>query len=130
MPETITGFFVDPENNTAEPCTIEKSLDAYYELLQCDLIDIVSRSIGEEFYYIICDDEALLKADPIPSAIDRKGEVVLCGPIFIVNDDGECDVCSLTPDDIKHLQKRVSKFALRKSQHSSRIITAITGLPY
>lgn len=129
MNNTITGFFIDPLYNIAEPRTIGKSLDAYYALLRCDTIDIVSRSIGEEPYDIICDDEALLKADPIPSAIDRKGRAALYNPIFIVNYDGVDDVCSLTPDDIKHLQSCLTSIVLHVDGETYAA-TAITGLPY
>lgn len=110
--ETITGFFIDPENNIAEPRTIEKSLDAYYTLLRCDCIDIVSRVIGGECYDIICDDEALLKENPVPSAFDHYNNVALCNPIFIVNYDGDCDVCSLHPEDIASLRTHIRTRAL------------------
>lgn len=124
--ETITGFFIDPENNIAEERTIPKTLDAYYNLLRCDTIDIVSRVIGGECYDIICDDEALLKENPVPSAIDHYNNVALCNPIFIVNYDGGDDVCSLHPDDIAALRTHIRTRALVDADFKA--ITCIYGL--
>jgi len=126
--ETITGFFIDPENNVAEERTIPKTLDAYYELLRCDCIDIVSRVIGGEVYDIICDDEALLKENPVPSAVDTMGGVALCNPIFVVNYDGGDDVCSLHPEDIAALRTHIRTRALVGADFKTITFTCIHGI--
>ena len=102
-PKTIRGFFVDPENNTAEERTIEKSLESYYSLLCCDTIDIVSRSIGGKRYDIICDDEALLKAPTYTSALDSDGHPALFNALFVVKFDGRDDVTDLDDEDINNV---------------------------
>lgn len=101
--KTIRGFFIDPENNTAEERTIEKSLDSYYSLLRCDTIDIVSRSIGGKRYDIICDDEALLKAPAYASALDSNGHPALVNALFVVKFDGRDDVTDLDDEDINNV---------------------------
>lgn len=101
--KTIRGFFLDPENNIAEERTIEKSLGSYYSLLRCDTIDIVSRSIGGKRYDIICDDEALLKADPYVSALDPNDQPALVGALFVVKFDGHDDVTDLDDEDINNV---------------------------
>ena len=101
--ETIRGFLVDPENNTAEERVIEKSLDSYYSLLRCDTIDIVSRSIGGKRYDIICDDEALLKAPAYASALDSGGHPALFNALFVVKFDGRDDVTDLNDEDINNV---------------------------
>ena len=102
----ITGVLVNPADQVIEPATIEKSLEGYYKLLDCDCIDIVHRQIGGKYFGIICDDEALLKADPVPAAVDRQGRVVLYNRLFIVSFDGVDDVRSLTDDEIQHVLAR------------------------
>lgn len=130
MTNTITGFFVDPENNIAEPRTIDKSLEGYYALLRCDIIDIVGRVIGDEAYDIICDDEALLKENPIPSAIDWYNRPAMCGPIFVVNYDGGEDVTDLSPDDIANIRRHVGHGHLapadERKEHT--LFTCLVGL--
>lgn len=98
--KTITGYFVDPENCIAEPRTIEHSLEGYYALLRCDLIDMPERRIGGEYFTIICDDEGLLKENPVVSAYDPMGNPALVGPIFVVKFDGKDDVRSLTEEEL------------------------------
>lgn len=101
--KTIRGFFIDPENNTAEERTIPKSLDSYYSLLRCDTIDIVSRVVGGECYDIICDDEGLLKDPHYISAVDHYGKPALVGALFVVKYDGVEDVCDLSEPDVDNL---------------------------
>ena len=105
----ITGILVNVWDGVACKATIEKSLDSYYKTLNCDCIDIVSRHIGGQGFDIICDDEALLKANPRPSAMHPDGNVALCGNLFIVNYDGMGDVCSLRQGQIDHVMRYVKK---------------------
>lgn len=109
--EKITGILIDVVNETAKVTTIDKCLDAYYRILNCDCIDIVRRRIGANkrraahYYEIVCDDEALLKEDPKISAIDDLGRPMLCGNLFITKFDGVDDIASLEPADILRLRE-------------------------
>lgn len=107
--KTITGYFVDPENCIAEPRTIEHSLEGFYALLRCDLVDMPERRIGGDPFTIICDDEGLLKENPVVSAYDPMGNPALVGPIFVVKFDGEEDVRSLTEEDVAYLAKHIRR---------------------
>ena len=106
MKEMITGYLIDVMNGTAGPVTIEKSIDAYYEVLDCSCIDIKSR-----FVDIICDDEGIMKADARISAIDSKGDPMLVGNLFVVKFDGVEDETSLTEDDIEYVKRNIDRFA-------------------
>lgn len=99
----ITGIYVNAEKNSATPITIKAELQSYYDLLNVDTIDIVSRKIGGVYYDIICDDEALLKSDPIPTMINSKCELMLFGNLFIAKHDGEGNEVSLTRADVKRI---------------------------
>lgn len=114
--QKITGVLVDLEKGVACKATIDKSLEGYYKALNCELIDIVSRSIGGQGFDIICDDEALLKANPRLSACNKRREPMLCGNLFVVNYDGKGDVCSLRQGQIEHVLRhtlRVTDFEKR-----------------
>lgn len=107
MPDTITGVFIDPENGIATVRTIDKSLPAYYSLLRCSSIDIVSRSLGSLTVDIICDDEGLLCDTPWLSAVDNIGRGMLVGPLFVVKFDGREDVTSLSDLEVLRVLSRV-----------------------
>ena len=107
----ITGYLIDVENNIATTVTIDKNLDAYYNILNCDCIDIVARNIGGTRYEIICDDKALLKDNPKISALDSNMNPALCGNLFVVKFDGYDDVMSLDGNDVTFLNQFVRSFA-------------------
>ena len=119
--KTITGYFVDPENCIAGSRTIEHSLDGFYALLRCDCIDMPERRIGgDDYFTIICDDEGLLKADPVISAFDSTGTPALVGPIFVVKFDGEEDVTSITEEDFILLTKYTRQGLFYKNGNPAR----------
>ena len=105
----ITGYLIDiASDEEARPVTVEHSLQSFYKLLNCDMIEITPRRIGRDnrLYDIICDEEGLLKGAPTVSAYATDDEPVLVGSLLIVN-MGEDDVESLTPDDIKYIRDYV-----------------------
>ena len=59
----LTGVYVNAENNSATPTTIDHSLDAMYTLLDVSTIDIVSRKIGGKYYDIIVYDRKLTEKE-------------------------------------------------------------------
>ena len=89
-------------------------LEDYYDLIGCDLVDIVTRKIGRKYYDIICDDEGTFVEDPLISAIDDIGRVMFVGNLIIcgkVNSEG--DLTDLTSNDISYIKKRIQKLDTR-----------------
>lgn len=110
MKKIITGVYVNAESHTALPYSVKGELEEYYKLLGVSCIDIVSRKIGGKYYDIICDDEALLKENPICSMIDKSGNPMLFGNLFICSHNEEGEEISLDSGDISrilHQLKRV-----------------------
>lgn len=101
----IKGVLVDIINKRIETREVEDTLEEYYNLLNCDMIEIVSRHIGGKDYDIICDEEGLLKVNPIVSAFDSLNQPMLVGNLFIVNYGGNGKEASLTEEDIDHILK-------------------------
>jgi len=101
---------------------IKDELRTYYELTNCDTIDILTRKIGGKPYCIVVDDTALLKENPVPSMIDEDfmsekadgkylehqrpetiyGSVVITGPV-----DEEGNLTALSQDDIKSIKANI-----------------------
>lgn len=85
---------------------IKGTLDEYYDLIECDCIDIVTRKVGDTYFDIICDDEGLLKDSPRVSAVDMHCNPMLVGNlIFSHTDDGE--TVGITDDEIEFLKEHI-----------------------
>lgn len=125
--KTITGVLINPDDGTAEKKTIDNNLQGYYEALNCDIIDIVERTLGDNTYDIICDDEGLLKDNYTVSAIDKGMHVMLVGRIFLCHHDDEGELTSLNDDEIIDILKHCR---LYKLAHEDRFIRILCPLGY
>ena len=119
MKKKITGILIDTEANTAKIVTIDNTLKAYYSVLNCSCIDIVSRTIGasEKYFTIVCDDEGLLKAAPCISAVSGFGEPMLVGNLFIADfNPGTGELASLSDEELNYvLDHIIFAVSLRRS---------------
>lgn len=111
--EKITGFLIDPHKRIAGPMTIDGDLESLYALMGIDCIDIVTRTVAGKIYTIVCDDEALLKEFPVPSATSDANSVILYGPLFATNDRGP-NLASLTREDVKFIKRNLGIAAIPK----------------
>lgn len=110
----IKGVLLDIVNDEAKVVEFEPTLDNYYSMLRCDLIDIVSRTIGysrsRQVFDIVCDDEGTFKQDAKISAIDNLGNPQLVGSLLIVGlADAEGHETSLTDKECKFVMERMCK---------------------
>ena len=126
MTKTLRAFYIDPETNTAEPRTIEDNLDAFYALLRCRTVDIVTRNIGVRGrpFEIICDDEGTFADDPKISAIDNLGRVMLVGALLIVGQaDEDGNLTSLTSHDVALIKRYVAHLGTRLHPEGWKMLT-------
>lgn len=98
-------------NQTPQVLEIEDRLQLYYDLIECDTIDIVERKIENRNFRIICDDEGLLKMPKKISAISSRGKIQFVGNLIICSDivteDG--DLVGLTDEEIIYILARIKK---------------------
>ena len=102
---TIKGVLVDVEKETVGVVEIEKSLGGYYDAIKCCCISITSRTIGGYRFDIVLDDEGLLYENPKISAVDRNGEAMLLGNLFVVKSTIDGDLRSLTDAECDHVMR-------------------------
>ncbi len=81
-------FFIDAFKGLYHLVDIKPKLEEYYRLLNCECIDIVQVQVSGHIYDVICDEEALLKENPIPSVLIDNHNFVY-GNALICTDDGE-----------------------------------------
>lgn len=117
MTNKITGILIHVGFEKATVETIDDSLDAFYNLLDCNLVEMPERKIGARngrYYTVICDEEGLFAEQPKISAIDNMGQPMLVGNLFICNTDYENgELKSLTDDDIKYISRFIQPQATR-----------------
>lgn len=106
MPKMIRGILI--KEDKVEIVEVENSLIELYKLLDCDLIQVVERKIGEKVYDIICDEEGLMKPN-FQSAICSNYTENLYGNILIVNHDDEGNFTSLSHDEIIDIHNSIFK---------------------
>lgn len=59
---------------TAKVISIAPNLEAYYDVLGCQTIDIQERTIEGKAFDIICDDEAFLYEEPAVVSVRSKSD--------------------------------------------------------
>lgn len=106
----IKAIVLNVNAGTVEVMDIEDELQTYYDLIGCDLIDIVSRRIGGKVYSIVCDDEGALIDKPKVSAWDEDMMPRLFGNLVITNRDGP-ELASLTAEDVDRILNKVVRWS-------------------
>ena len=119
----IKGILVDVKSNIIEVCEIEKKLESYYKILNCNLIDIVSMKIGNKNFDIICDDEGLMKEEITISSIYDDFTPALVGNLFIVRHDGRGNERSLTSKDISMILENIMTIQATKTTKATTVVT-------
>ena len=117
--------------------TVEDELENWYDLLECETIDIVNRGIGDRAFTFVCDDEGVYR-QPIPSALsgsskDEEQLIMFMGNIFICKDRYDEDLesvvlDSLTEDDMLYvLQNHIQ---ILKSRDKDHVFPSVNGVGY
>ena len=115
--KNLTGYLVDVCDELAGSITISNTLDALYDILNCDLIDITYLTLGDKEFCVIVDDEGLLKSSPKISAVSVSGRPMLVGNLMLESADGGEDFASLAPDDICLIEKHIRHIATSQNPY-------------
>lgn len=106
----MKALLIDVYNNTV---TVQdpETLEDWYQLIDCKLVEIASRRIGyDRRFNIICDEEGCFRQDAKISAIDSIGCPMLVGNLLIVGDaDADGELLPLDEYDIAYLTHYIHK---------------------
>lgn len=99
------------ESKDAEVVTLPKTLKGLKKLLEVETIDIVRRSINGKYYHVICDDEGLLKPNPVLSGVGFFGRPEFFGNLLICSGryTGDGDLVGLSAKQIENVLDGVKK---------------------
>ena len=99
-------FILTPDRAYSDD--IEDSLDVFYHIIGCNVIDIVTRRVAGVPFSIICDDEGMLKENYV-TALTSSGDIMLVGNLIFchVGKDGELKGLSDSEIDLLESMIRV-----------------------
>lgn len=101
---------VIPEDRAGFVTNITDSLEAFENIIGCECVDMVTRTIGGIRYSVIIDDCGLLKDRKI-TAFHRLGDIIpyLVGTLIVTKLDstGE-NFVDLSDADLEHIQNHMS----------------------
>lgn len=113
------------DNQPPEARQIKDELQTFYDLIECDTIDIVRRKIGKRYFHIVCDDEGALMDCAKISAISNLGEIRLVGNLVICSDligNGE-NLVGLSDDEAEYVKQYIEFFRTRQHPEGYHILT-------
>lgn len=113
------------DNKAPEVLNIKDELQSYYNLIECNTIDIVRRKIGKRYFNIVCDNEGALVDRAKISAISNLREIRLVGNLVICSDlvSEEGELVGLTDDETKYIKKRIKFLFTRQHPEGYYILT-------
>lgn len=105
----MKGFLIDVKNDEAKVVEIKDKdhLGQFYRLIGCRCIDIAVRKVGGKPYNIVLDDEGLLVADPVFSAIDEAMHAMLAGNLILLGIGEGYDLTDLTDEDVDGIRENM-----------------------
>lgn len=95
----LLAFMVNNDSDKSGWVHVVDELDEFYRLIETDTIDIVHRRVGDAEYAIVCDDDGLLKGEPLVTALDSEYNPALVGTLIILRDGEDGALDSLTLAD-------------------------------
>lgn len=80
---------------------VDNTLDAIHRVLGYDYFTVSHVTVEGKRYVVLCDDDGLLKEEPIPSVISSRGAIRLVGNLMFLseNEDGS-EFVSLGAKDV------------------------------
>ena len=106
MEKTLKVFAI--LDGKAKAMVIKRDLHAYYDLLGCDLVDILQRKIGRKTYNFVIDEEGRLKdGNHLSAILDKPGySEILVGNMFVAGNIAG-NLTSLKDEQIEEIAKHV-----------------------
>lgn len=128
-------LYLDVVNGEVKTVDVEPKISVYYDMLNCDCIEMPERRIGvrsKKYFTIICDESGLLKDRPIPSAIDNYGNVMLVGNLLFCNVNWETgEETELTQEEAEYIKRFIHPMStINKNTGEIRTYFMLTQCEY
>lgn len=119
-------FLVDVLNNKTEVVDCDGELQSLYDLIKCEYVEIVERTINGVRCNIICDEEGKLHEAPKISGIMYDNNDYFVGNLLICGlSDSEGDLTGLKDDEIDAIKNHIIDF-----EYNHEMIKVLVGIEY
>ncbi len=103
------AYVIDVWNGEAKVVEKDWNLDAYYETIHCDCIDIAVRSIDGHPFNVVLDDEGLLKGGTRFGAYDITRGPALAGTlVFFGVNPYSMDLTGITEAEVALIERNMA----------------------
>lgn len=99
--KTVRALILDIKKNEVRDEVIEKDFDNYYKIIGTDMVELPKYRVGGKVFEFVCDEEGLMKDNPIVSGFDEHGKALLVGTLIITGPNSR----NLTDELVQHLRK-------------------------
>ena len=126
--EKLTALLLDVVTQEVSKIEIKDELQAFYDAMHCDMIEIHPIRVGtsKKVYDCICDEEGTFKADPRISAIDPNFNPQFVGSLLVVGTcDNEGDLQSLEDGDFEYLKTYTKKYPTEMHPEGNVMLTNV-----
>lgn len=121
----MQALLLDAENKRFKRVDIEDDWRILAKSLNCEYVEIVHRYIGKKPYTIICDDAGAKKDNPIPSAYNSYGDVVLFGNLLFFSYSPGEELEALADDDFEYLKQSLTTITVIRESCREKIPVVI-----
>lgn len=87
----INVYIISAKDMAYVKTTIDDDLQTFYDIINTDSIEILSRKINNKMTQIICDEEGKLKENQYISAMSKEHNETLVGNLIIKSTDEEIE---------------------------------------
>lgn len=127
----ILGVLINPKERKAEKVTFKPTLDEYYRLLGCDLIDYGQRCVGGTNVTIVCDDEGNFDSTNVVSAVDKDRCTMFVGTILVIGfDNVDGNDTGLTDEQADAVLSNVATVGTLDKKGDYSIIKVLTNCEF
>lgn len=85
----IDCYIINAKDMVYTKTIIDDNLETFYDIINTDSVEIISRKINGKMTQIICDEEGKLKQHQYISAISEEHNETLVGNLIIKSTDHE-----------------------------------------
>jgi len=117
----VRVFVIDVNTGTYYTDDIRDDIRIYYQILDCQIIDITELKIEDRTFDVICDDEGMyVKNGARPSIVDTKSNVKMVGSLIFCHGDDNGEEIGLNDGDAAILNKYMVKVVTEKQSENDQ----------